>query len=138
MTDPIADMLTRIRNAQAVGKKTVIFPHSKIKWEILSVLLKNGFIGGLDKLNKKDKKSPGFSREKFIEIIIKYNKDKTPKISELKRVSKSSKRTYTKTKDIWFFKKGLGLRILSTPKGILSEKEAKKSNAGGEVLLEVW
>ena len=130
MTDPIADMLTRIRNAQAVKKQTVIFPYSKIKWEILNVLSKNGFIKGLDKTNKKNKK--------FIEIILKYDEEGAPKISELKRVSKSSSRRYIQAKNIWFFKKGLGLRILSTPKGILCDKEAKKLNVGGEVLLEIW
>lgn len=138
MTDPIADMLARIRNAQAVKKETVIFPYSKIKWDILTVLLKNGFIGGLNKLNKKDRKSQNFTGRKFIEIIIKYDKEGAPKISELKRVSKSSRRIYVQAKNIRLFKKGLGLRILSTPKGVLSDKEAKKLNVGGEVLLEVW
>jgi len=130
MTDPIADMLTRIRNAQAVKKETVVFPYSKIKWEILNVLSKNGYIKGLDKTNKKNKK--------FVEIILKYDEEETPKISELKRVSKPSRRVYVHAKDIWFFKKGLGIKILSTPKGILSDKEAKKLNVGGEVLLEIW
>jgi len=130
MTDPIADMLTRIRNAQAVKKETVVFPYSKIKWEILNVLSKNNYIKGLDKTNKKNKK--------FIEIILKYDEEKAPKISELKRVSKPSRRVYVHAKDIWFFKKGLGIKVLSTPKGILSDKEAKKLNVGGEVLLEIW
>jgi len=130
MTDPIADMLTRIRNAQAVKKETVVFPYSKIKWEILNVLSKNDYIKGLDKANKKNKK--------FIEIILKYDEEKAPKISELKRVSKPSRRVYVHAKDIWFFKKGLGIKVLSTPKGILSDKEAKKLNVGGEVLLEIW
>ncbi|MCK4805687.1 MAG: 30S ribosomal protein S8 [Candidatus Pacebacteria bacterium] len=130
MTDPIADMLTRIRNAQAVKKETVVFPYSKIKWEILNVLSKNDYIKGLDKTNKKNKK--------FIEIILKYDEEKIPKISELKRVSKPSRRVYVHAKDIWFFKKGLGIKVLSTPKGILSDKEAKKINVGGEVLLEIW
>ncbi len=130
MTDPIADMLTRIRNAQAVKKETVIFPYSKIKWEILNILSKNGYIKGLDKTKKKNKK--------FIEIILKYNEEEIPRISELKRVSKSSRRVYIHAKDIWFFKKGLGIKVLSTPKGILSDKDAKKLNIGGEVLLEIW
>ncbi len=130
MTDPIADMLTRIRNAQAVKKETVVFPYSKIKWEILNVLSKNDYIKGLDKTNKKNKK--------FIEIILKYDEEKIPKISELKRVSKPSRRVYVHAKDIWFFKKGLGIKVLSTPKGVLSDKEAKKLNVGGEILLEIW
>jgi small subunit ribosomal protein S8 len=130
MTDPIADMLTRIRNSQAVKKETVIFPYSKIKWEILNSLSKNGYIKGLEKTNKKNKK--------FIEIILKYDEDGSPKISELKKVSKASSRVYVHAKDIWFFKKGMGIRVLSTPKGILTDKEAKKLNVGGEILLEIW
>ena len=130
MTDPIADMLTRIRNSQAVRKETVIFPYSKIKWEILNSLSKSGYIKGLEKTNKKNKK--------FIEIILKYDEDGSPKISELKRVSKASSRVYVHAKDIWSFKKGLGIRVLSTPKGILTDKEAKKLNVGGEILLEIW
>ena len=130
MTDPIADMLTRMRNAQAVKKTTVVLPYSKIKLEILNVLSRSGFIKGLDKTNKKNKK--------FIEIILIYDEKGYPKISELKRVSKSSSRVYIHAKDIWYFKKGLGLRVLSTPKGVLSDKEARKSNVGGEVLLEIW
>jgi small subunit ribosomal protein S8 len=130
MTDPIADMLTRIRNAQAVKKETVVFPYSKIKWEILNVLSKNGYIKGLDKTNKKNKK--------FIEIILKYDEEEMPRISELKRVSKPSRRVYVQAKNIWFFKKGMGIKVLSTPKGILSDKDAKKLNIGGEVLLEIW
>ena len=130
MTDPIADMLTRMRNAQAVKKTTVVLPYSKIKLEILNVLSRSGFIKGLDKTNKKNRK--------FVEIMLMQDEKGYPKISELKRVSKSSSRVYIHAKDIWYFKKGLGLRVLSTPKGVLSDKEARKSNVGGEVLLEIW
>ncbi|MDD5760546.1 MAG: 30S ribosomal protein S8 [Candidatus Pacebacteria bacterium] len=137
MTDPIADMLTRIRNAQAVKKKTVLIPYSKIKLEILDVLLDNGFIEGLEKVKRRAKNNRGTS-QKFIEVILKYDKKGQPRISEIKRVSKPSKRVFVKEKDIWPFKKGLGLKILSTSKGILSDLEAKKLKLGGEVLLEIW
>lgn len=130
MTDPIADMLTRIRNAQAVKKETVDIPYSKIKWDILEILLKNKFIEAINKIKKKNKA--------LIEIKIKYNKKGQSPISKLNKISKSSRRVYIKSKDIWPDKRGFILRILSTPKGILTDREAKKLNVGGEVLLEIW
>lgn len=138
MTDPIADMLTRIRNAQAVNKKTVVVPYSKIKLEILNVLLKNNFIIRVEKVKRKTRSSQTETGKKFIEIEIKYDKENQSLISEMKRISKPSRRVYLQAKDIWPFKRGLGLRILSTPRGILSDMEAKKLKVGGEVLLEVW
>jgi len=138
MTDPIADMLTRIRNAQAIKKTIVLVPYSEIKLEILETLLKHGFIKGIEKVKRKTKSSQTGIGKKFIEIQIKYGKDGQPKISEIKRISKPSKRVYLKAKDIWPFKKGLGIRILSTSRGILSDLEAKKLKIGGEVLLEAW
>ncbi|MFA5360401.1 MAG: 30S ribosomal protein S8 [Candidatus Paceibacterota bacterium] len=138
MIDPIADMLTRIRNAQAVKEKTVLIPYSKIKLDIADVLLKNGFIEGVEKVKRRDKNSQTGTSQRFIEIILKYDKKGQPKISEIKRISKPSRRVYIKAKDIWPFKRGLGLKILSTTKGILSDLEAKKLKLGGEVLLEIW
>jgi small subunit ribosomal protein S8 len=131
-------MLTRIRNAQAVNKKTVVVPYSKIKLEILNVLLKNNFIIRVEKVKRKTRSSQTETGKKFIEIEIKYDKENQPLISEMKRISKPSRRVYLQAKDIWPFKRGLGLRILSTPRGILSDMEAKKLKVGGEVLLEVW
>ena len=138
MTDPITDMLTRIRNAQAVKKTTVLVPYSEIKMEILKALLKHGYIQGIEQVKKKTKNSQSGMDKKFIEIQIKYDKDGQPKISEIKRISKPSKRVYLKSKEIWPFKKGLGIRILSTSKGVLADLEAKKLKMGGEVLLEIW
>ncbi|MDD3491420.1 MAG: 30S ribosomal protein S8 [Candidatus Pacebacteria bacterium] len=138
MTDPIADMLTRIRNAQAVKKTTVLVPYSEIKMEILKALLKYGYIEGIEQVKKKTKNSQSGMVKKFIEIKIKYDKDGQPKISEIKRISKPSRRVYLKSKEIWPFKKGLGIRILSTSKGVLADLEAKKLKMGGEVLLEIW
>jgi small subunit ribosomal protein S8 len=138
MTDPIADMLTRIRNSQAVKKRTVVIPYSKIKLEILNVLLKNDFIKSVEKVKRKSKSSQTGTGKKFIEIEIKYDKKNQPIISEIKRVSKPSRRVYVQAKDIWPFKRRLGLRVLSTPKGIISDMEAKKLKVGGEVLLELW
>jgi small subunit ribosomal protein S8 len=138
MTDPIADMLTRIRNSQAVKKRTVVIPYSKIKLEILNVLLKNDFIKSVEKVKRKSKSSQTGTGKKFIEIEIKYDKKNQPIISEIKRVSKPSRRVYVQAKDIWPFKRRLGLRVLSTSKGIISGMEAKKLKVGGEVLLELW
>lgn len=138
MTDPIADMLTRIRNSQAVKKRTVVVPYSKMKLEILNVLLKNDFIKSVEKVKRKSKSSQTGTGKKFIEIEIKYDKENQPIISEIKRVSKPSRRVYVQAKDIWPFKRRLGLRVLSTPKGIISDMEAKKLKVGGEVLIELW
>jgi small subunit ribosomal protein S8 len=138
MTDPIADMLTRIRNSQAVKKRTVIIPYSKIKLEILNILFKKGFIENVEKVKRKNKNSQTGTGKKFIEIEIKYDKKNQPIISEIKRVSRPSRRVYVQAKDIWPFKRKLGLRVLSTPRGIISDMEAKKLKVGGEVLLELW
>ncbi|MFA5392333.1 MAG: 30S ribosomal protein S8 [Candidatus Paceibacterota bacterium] len=130
MTDPISDMLTRIRNAQAVKKTTVIIPFSKLKWAILEVLKKQGFIKDIEKV--------GRSNKKIIEVNLKYRKDGSPRISILKRISKSSRRAYVNAKKIWFFKHGFGISVITTSKGIMTDKEARKEKLGGEVLLEIY
>lgn len=130
MTDPISDMITRIRNAQAVGKKTVIVPFSNFKLAILDVLKRYGFISDLEKV--------GRGMNKVIEIKLKYHRDKTPKINFIKRVSKPSRRIYVNYKELWPYKKGLGIRVISTPKGVMSDKEARKEHLGGEVILEIY
>lgn len=127
--DPIADMLTKIRNAQAAKKNTVSIPFSNLKYNILKVLEKEGFIESIKKRGKKTNK---------IIISLKYNKDGSPRINYLKRVSKSGRRVYMKSKNVYFPKSGYGVLLLSTQKGILTSKEAKKEKTGGEVLCEVW
>ena len=130
MTDPISDMLTRIRNAQAVKKTIVNIPFSKLKWVILEVLKKHGFIKEMEKVGRGNKK--------MIEVNLKYRKDGSPRISLLKRISKPSRRTYVNAKEIWFFKRGVGIRVMTTSKGVMADKEARKEKLGGEVLLEIW
>lgn len=130
MTDPVADMLTRIKNAQIVRKSFVIAPYSKLKWSIADILLKKGFITSLDRVGRQEKK--------IIKIGIKYNEDKSPYISHLKRISKPSNRQYIKYGEIYYPHGKDSLIIVSTSQGIMSGYEAKKKKMGGEVLLEIW
>jgi small subunit ribosomal protein S8 len=128
--DVIADMLTRIRNAQAVKKETVSFPYSKLKMEIAKILAREKFIKSADHKGRKNKK--------VIDIVLAYNEEGDPSINHIARVSKSSQRIYLPLKKIRTVRHGFGLRVLSTPKGILTDKEARKQKVGGEVLCEVW
>lgn len=130
MTDPIGDMITRLRNAQAVNHETVAIPHSKLKWAILTILQENNWITGLNKIGKKNKK--------FISVNLKYNENNKPIISEITRISKPSKRIYCGFEKMWPVKKGIGMRLISTPLGIMTDMQAKRSKVGGEVLLEIW
>lgn len=128
--DPIADMLTRIRNALAVKKETVSIPYSKLKMEIIKILVKEKFLTEAEQKGKKNKK--------IIDIILTYDSEKNPAINHLARISKSSRRIYLPLKKIKPVRRGFGLQIISTPKGILTDKEARKKRVGGEVLCEVW
>lgn len=127
--DPIADMLIRIKNAQTVKKKIVNIPFSKIKYEIAKILEKEGFIEEARKRGRLIKK---------IIIQLKYNEKGEPCIKDVKRISKPSRRIYLKWKDLYYPKSGYGILILSTPKGILTSKEAKRLKLGGEAICEIW
>ncbi len=126
MTDPIADMLNRIRNAQAVSKEIVDIPFSNLKYEIAKILEKQGFV---DKVEKKGRKS-----RKALEITLKY----PAAISGLRRISKLGQRIYTSSKEIKQTRGGYGISIISTPKGLMTNKEAKKKKLGGEIICEIW
>jgi len=128
--DNIADMLTRIRNAQAVKKETTSIPYSKLKMEIIKILVKEKFLAEAEQKGKKNKK--------IIDIILAYDNEKNPAINHIVRISKSSRRIYLPLKKIRPVRRGFGLQIISTPKGILTDKEARKEKVGGEVLCEVW
>lgn len=132
MTDPIADMLTRIRNAQAVGHKTVSFSFSKIKFELANILHKQGFVASISK------KGRGIKKE--IELTLKYKDEKAtnPFIQGLIRVSKLGQRIYVGKKDLGKFSRERGITILSTSQGLTTAKEAKKKNIGGEVICRIW
>ena len=128
--DPIADMLTSIRNAQAARKETVSVPYSKIKMEIAKVLAKEKFIKEADHKGKKINKT--------IDIILNYDSLSRPAITSLKRVSKPSRRIYSPSSKIKKIRQGFGFQILSTPRGILSGKDARREKIGGEVICEVY
>jgi len=132
MVDPISDMLTRIRNAQAVGHSTIDFPFSKIKFSLAEILAKEGLI------KKISKKGRGIKRKIEIELLYEDKKNTIPKINQLKRISKPGKREYIKAKDIHPVLSGRGINIISTPKGLMTGKEAKKKELGGEILCEIW
>jgi small subunit ribosomal protein S8 len=129
MTDPISDMLNRIRNAQAVLKTQLDFPFSNFKYEIAKILEKEGFIEKIEKKGKKTKRT--------IEIILKYD-DKKPAISGLKRISKLGQRIYSPSKKIKKIRGGYGILIISTSKGLMTNKEAKRQKLGGEIICEIW
>ncbi|TMV03302.1 30S ribosomal protein S8 [Ruegeria sediminis] len=130
MNDPIGDMLTRIRNAQMRGKSTVITPASKLRAWVLDVLADEGYIRGYEKVT-------GENGHPAIEISLKYYEGE-PVIRELKRVSKPGRRVYMAVKDIPQVRQGLGVSIVSTPKGVMSDQNARSNNVGGEVLCTVF
>lgn len=130
MTDPIADMLTRIRNALLTKHERMDIPASKIKISIARLLKDEGYIKNYKVL--KD------NRQGILRIQLKYNDRNEPVIKEIKRESKPSRRVYCRWDDIPAVLSGLGVGILSTSKGVLTDREARRQNVGGEFLLSVW
>ena len=130
MNDPIGDMLTRIRNAQMRGKSTVMVPASKLRGWVLDVLADEGYIRGHEKTD-------GANGHPAFEVSLKYF-DGAPVIREMKRVSKPGRRVYMGVKDLPSVRKGLGVSIVSTPKGVMSDAAARSANVGGEVLCTVF
>ncbi len=131
MSDPIADMLTRIRNANTAKHDTVDIPASKMKMAIADILLKEGYIKAVDVVED--------GAFKTIKVTLKYGADKNEKIlTGLKRISKPGLRVYASKDELPKVLGGLGTAIISTNKGVLTDKEARKNNVGGEVLAFVW
>ena len=130
MTDPIADMLTRIRNANQMRYKEVEVPASKIKLEIARILKEQGFISDF-KVNKNDVQD-------MMVLNLKYGENKERVITGLKRISKPGLRVYAKSNEIPKVLNGLGIAIVSTSKGIMTDKEARNESLGGEVLAYIW
>ena len=130
MTDPLGDMLTRIRNGQRARKSMVTSPASKLRSNVLDVLKREGYIRDYSQHELR----PGISE---IEIQLKYHEGE-PVIREISRVSTPGRRVYSKIKDLQRVYNGLGIAILSTPRGVLSDNEARDQNVGGEVLCQVF
>ena len=130
LTDPIADMLTRLRNANAIRKTQVTMPASKMKVGIAEVLKQEGFIAGYEV-------KPG-SPSSELEIQLKYGPDGERVIRAIDRISKPGCRRYSGARDIPRVVRGLGIYVLSTPKGVISDRTARRENVGGEVLCKVY
>ena len=130
MTDPIADMLTRIRNANVVKHETVDVPASNIKKELARILLEEGFVRGYDVIED--------GKQGIIRIQLKYGQMSERVITGLKRISKPGMRVYAAKDEVPKVLNGLGISIISTSKGILTDKQARKANVGGEVICYVW
>ncbi len=130
MNDPIGDMLTRIRNGQMRGKSTIITPTSKLRERVLEVLQSEGYIRGFEKVT-------GANGHPNIEVSLKYYEG-APVIREMARVSTPGRRVYMGVKDIPQVRKGLGVSIVSTSKGVMSDAAARAANVGGEVLCTVF
>ena len=129
-TDPIADMLTRIRNANKSKVKTVDIPKSKLKLAIAEILLNEGYIKSYEELENET--------QGVIRVTLKYDEKGKKVIAGLKRISKPGLRIYASKEELPKVLNGLGIAIISTPKGIMTDKEARKNNVGGEVLAYVW
>ncbi|MEK7121964.1 MAG: 30S ribosomal protein S8 [Patescibacteria group bacterium] len=130
MTDQISDMLIRIKNAQAVKKESVDIPYSKLKMEIAKILQVSGFTGDLSKKGKKN--------NKIINVSLLYDKKSQGRIHGLRRVSKLSKRVYRPAAMLRPIKRGTGLAVISTSKGLMADQEARRKKIGGEVFFEIW
>lgn len=130
MTDPIADMLTRIRNAQQAGHASLTLPRSKVKLAITNILKSEGFVEGY----VEDERGP----QGAIKIFLRYDAAQNGVIRGLRRVSKPSRRVYVGKDDIPRVRNGLGVAILTTPRGVLTDSQARQAGVGGEVICHVW
>ncbi|MDK2926797.1 MAG: small subunit ribosomal protein [Bacillota bacterium] len=130
MTDPIADMLTRIRNANVARHEVVEIPGSRMKQAIAEILKAEGFIRDYEYVNDK--------KQGVLKVYLKYGPNKERVISDLRRISKPGLRVYVGRNEIPRVLKGLGIAILSTPRGVMSDKQARREGVGGEVLCYVW
>jgi small subunit ribosomal protein S8 len=135
ISDPIADMLTRIRNTVMIGQALTAMPHSKVKVEIARILKEEGYI---ENFEVADGERPG---QKVLRVKIKYTgerRERKPVITGLERISRPGRRVYTKKHDIPWVLAGIGVAILSTPKGIMTGKRARQMGVGGEILCKIW
>lgn len=129
LNDPVGDLITRIRNAQMRGRSKLHSPASTLRVRVLNVLVEEGYIRGFSEIEKEGHKE--------LEIELKYFEG-APVIHEIQRVSKPGRRVYSAIKDLGLVRNGLGISILSTPKGVMSDAAARAQNVGGEILCEVY
>ena len=127
--DPVADFITRIKNASMAGRETVSTSFSNFKMQIAELLLREGYLSAVEKRGKKVKK--------YIDIKIKYEND-NPEVRGVKRISHLGKRVYLGVRDIRPVKYGQGILVISTPKGLMTDRQAKKARMGGEALFSIW
>lgn len=127
--DPISDFIIQLKNGSTSGKESVTVSFSKLKFAIATVLEREGYVASIARKGKKTKK--------YLEVVLKYE-GKKPRIAGVERVSRLSQRLYFKVKDIHSVKYGHGATILTTPKGIMTDREARKNNVGGEPLFKIW
>jgi len=131
MTDPIADLLTRIRNANQARKEHVDMPWSRTKEAIVRVAVEEGFLQSFSVIEEEAPK-------RTLRVVLRYDDNHRPVIKELKRISRPSLRVYVGAKEIKPMRGGLGIHILSTPSGVLVDREARKRNLGGELICTIW
>lgn len=131
MTDPIADLLTRIRNAQLAGHPSLLVPRSKLKLAIVKILKDEGFVEGYVD-------DPSKNHQGVLKIFLKYDDGMTGIIRGIERVSKPGRRIYVGKSDIPRVRNGLGIAILTTPRGVLTDAQARHAGVGGEILCRVW
>lgn len=130
ITDPIADLLTRIRNAIAVRKESLRVPYSRMNYSIATVLLRRGYLARVERRGRRESRS--------LEVYPRYLEDGTPVIQGIMRISRPGRRVYQKISELRPWRQGAGFVVLSTPQGILTHREARVRKVGGEALLAVW
>jgi small subunit ribosomal protein S8 len=139
MIDPIADMLTRIRNASLVKKKDLILPMSKIKFNVAKILEKEGYVSSVTIISAgQDLQKNKTSKFDQIKINLKYNEDGSPRIKSLTRISKPGRRVYVGKDDIPRVLNNFGISVLSTSSGIMTGRDARKNKVGGELICEIY
>ncbi|MFO0605164.1 MAG: 30S ribosomal protein S8 [Polyangiales bacterium] len=131
LTDPISDMLTRIRNAVMARHDRVVLPGSRLKRAVADILVNEGYVASVAN-------DPGDDGREHITLVLKYGRDRAPAIEGLRRVSRPGRRVYVACKDIAKVRQGLGISVLSTSRGVMSDRDARRQNLGGELLCEVW
>ena len=137
MTDPISDMLTRIRNASVIGKDEVVLPMSKIKLSIAKILERDGWVGKVEIIKNESEKNKNSAFDD-IKIVLKYRDGKKSVISSVKRISKPGLKIYVNKDELPKVLNNLGMAIISTSQGLMTNKEARKNKVGGEVICEIY